>query len=218
MLIVTLVENEARVDPPIPNAADRANKLRSQQERQGLAYILIRQATSLLQRTKLNVKIACQAWHAKNARHMLLGISFDYMEPVMLIVGSRGLGQLKGILLGSTSHYLIQKCSVPVMVARRRLKRPPRKSAHLATHRVHVSLAEAGIDRVAAKVDEDVKVMRDAIQRDDAQRSGVTGSVHKDPGSEAALEREARQEEHRIDEDEGDEEGDDETAGVKVAG
>ncbi|KAJ3717079.1 hypothetical protein C8R42DRAFT_611520 [Lentinula raphanica] len=215
MLIVTIVENENRVDPPIPNAADRANKLRSQQERQGLAYILIRQATSLLQRTKLNVTIACQAWHAKNARHMLLDI-VDHMDPTMLIVGSRGLGQLKGILLGSTSHYLIQKCSVPVMVARRRLKRPPRKSAHLATHRVHVSLADAGIDRVAAKVDEDVKQMRDQIQRDDAQRSGTSGTVHKDPGAEAALEREAQEE--RIDEDgdeDGDEEADEEAAGMK---
>ena len=76
------------VDPVVPNAADRAQKLRSQQEvcslcfrlalaytlkRQGLAYILVRQATSLLQRTKLNVTVSCQAWHAKNARHMLLG-------------------------------------------------------------------------------------------------------------------------------------------------
>lgn len=42
-------------------------------QRQGLAYILIRQATSLLQRTKLNVTVTCQAWHAKHARHMLLG-------------------------------------------------------------------------------------------------------------------------------------------------
>lgn len=83
-----------------------------------MAYILVRQATSLLQRTALNVTIACQAWHAKNARHMLLGEPFsrlaalcvtfahtstrpytdivDYVEPVMLIVGSRGLGNLKG--------------------------------------------------------------------------------------------------------------------------
>ena len=86
----------------------------------------------------------------------------------MLIVGSRGLGNLKGhvlllhhlvsstfqlthdlcpysILLGSTSHYLIQKCSVPVMVARRRLKRPPRRAAHLKAHRARVSLAEAAV-------------------------------------------------------------------------
>ncbi|PFH53955.1 hypothetical protein AMATHDRAFT_170477, partial [Amanita thiersii Skay4041] len=166
MIIVTIIENESKVDPPIPNAADRAQKLRSQQERQGFAYILVRQATSLLQRTKLNVSVSCQAWHAKNARHMLLDI-VDYYEPSMLIVGSRGLGQLSGILLGSTSHYLIQKCSVPVMVARRRLKRPPRRSAHLSKNRSHVSLAEAAIDRVASKVDTDVKTLRDEMQRED---------------------------------------------------
>ncbi|KAJ7935590.1 hypothetical protein B0H13DRAFT_1590360 [Mycena leptocephala] len=202
MMIVNIMENEAKVDPPIPNAADRAGKLRSQQERQGLAYILCRQATGLLQRTRLNVTVVCQAWHAKNARHMLLDI-VDYHEPQMLIVGSRGLGQLKGILLGSTSHYLIEKCSVPVMVARRRLKRPPRRSAHLATHRTHVSLAEAGIDRVAPKVDADVQVMRDELQRDDDRRDAA--------------------ESHKADEgevyEEGEEEnGDDPAAGVKVAG
>ncbi|KAG1861714.1 hypothetical protein DFJ58DRAFT_776689 [Suillus subalutaceus] len=169
LLIVTVVENESKVDPPIPNQVDRTTRLRSQQERQGLAYILVRQATSLLQRTHLHVTVSCQAWHSKNARHMLLDI-VDYNEPTMLIVGSRGLGQIKGILLGSTSHYLIQRCSVPVMVARRRLKRPPKRSAHLAKNRMHVSLAEAGIDRVVPKVDQDVAVMRDEMQRDDDRR------------------------------------------------
>jgi len=121
------------------------------------------------------VTVSCQAWHAKNSRHMLLDV-VDHVEPTMLIVGSRGLGQLNGILLGSTSHYLIEKCSVPVMVARRRLKRPPKRSAHLSNNRTHVSLAEAGIDRVAGKVDEDVKVMRDELQKDDkARESGSTG-------------------------------------------
>jgi len=43
-------------------------------QRQGLAYILARQVTGLLQRTRLNVTILCQAWHAKNSRHMLLGM------------------------------------------------------------------------------------------------------------------------------------------------
>lgn len=89
------------VDPLIPNPADRMSKLRGQQEvrphvcfsaslrradiflqRQGMAYILVRQATSLLQRTNLNVTIACQAWHAKNARHMLLGASFSVLPIV----------------------------------------------------------------------------------------------------------------------------------------
>ncbi|KAH0832333.1 hypothetical protein J3R83DRAFT_13346 [Lanmaoa asiatica] len=110
LLIVTVVENENKVDPVAPNPADRATKLRSQQERQAFAYILLRQATSLLQRTRLHVTVSCQAWHAKNARHMLLDI-VDHNKPTMLIVGSRGLSQLKGILLGSTSHYLIQVLS-----------------------------------------------------------------------------------------------------------
>lgn len=179
LLIVTVVENEGKVDPPIPNPADRSTRLRSQQERQGIAYILVRQATSLLQRTHLNVTVSCQAWHSNNARHMLLDI-VDYNEPTMLIVGSRGLGQIKGILLGSTSHYLIQRCSVPVMVARRRLKRPPKRSAHLAKNRMHVSLAEAGIDRVAPKVDQDVAVMRDEMQRDNDRRGEEERVIEED--------------------------------------
>lgn len=76
-----------------------------------MAYILARQVTSLLQRTRLNVTVACQAWHAKNARHILLGMDYcgwsqsllsalldivDYTEPTMLIVGSRGLSHLNG--------------------------------------------------------------------------------------------------------------------------
>ncbi|KAL0064664.1 hypothetical protein AAF712_008362 [Marasmius tenuissimus] len=220
MLIVTVVENEARIDPATPNPTDRTNKLRSQQERQGLSYILVRQATSLLQRTKLNVTIHCQAWHAKNARHMILDV-VDYNEPVMLIVGSRGLGQLKNILLGSTSHYLIQKCSVPVMVARRRLKRPPRKSAHLVKHRAHVSLAEAAIDKVAAKVDEDVRVMRENIQRDDDTRGGGSGSrnVAVAEGGHGVIDEAEMEQENDQDEGSGTEEdGGREPEGTKVAG
>jgi len=206
MLIVNVVESDSKVDPAIPNAADRATKLRSQQERQALAYILVRQVTGLLQRTKLNVKISCQAWHAKNARHMLLDV-VDYVEPTMLIVGSRGVGQLNGILLGSTSHYLIQKCSVPVMVARRRLKRPPKKSAHLSTRRTHVSLAEAVIDRVAGRVDQDVEVMRNEIEKDDKRRLESRGSRDVS-GFENLNERDV--------EDDPEEEHDD--VGAKVAG
>jgi hypothetical protein len=39
-------------------------------------------------------------------------------------------------------------------------------------NRRHVSLAEASIDKVATKVDEDVQAMRDQIQRDDDRRDG----------------------------------------------
>ena len=80
------------MDPQHPNPTDRVSKLRNQQEviithqlisdnqltnssekRQALAYVLARQALELLQRTRLNVTVVCQAWHAKNTRHIILG-------------------------------------------------------------------------------------------------------------------------------------------------
>lgn len=72
-------------------------------------------------------------------------------------------------------------------VARRRLKRPPRRSAHLATHRARVSLAQAaGIDRVAPRVDQDVAVMREQVERDDDRREEGTidDNADDDPDTE----------------------------------
>lgn len=102
----------------------------------------------------------------------------DYTEPTMLIVGSRGLGKLKGILLGSTSHYLIQKSSVPVMVARRRLKRPARRTAHLDPNNGprRVSLAEAAIDKAGpGRVDKDVENMRSEMEKEEIGRAIAHG-------------------------------------------
>lgn len=76
------------------------------------------------------------------------------------------------------------------MVARRRLKRPPKRSAHLAKHRVHVSLAEAGIDRVAAKVDHDVAVLRDEMQREDDRRNSGIEEARNGDGEDGDGERE----------------------------
>ena len=95
------------------------------------------------------------------------------------------------------------------MVARRRLKRPPKKSAHLSTRRTHVSLAEAGIDRVAAKVDEDVQVMRNEIEKDDKRRLEKRG---RDDGRFEHL-----NEGDLVEEEDPEDENDDEV-GVKVAG
>lgn len=57
------------------------------------------------------------------------------------------------------------------MVARRRLRKPPRRAAHLSQHRARVSLAEAaGVERVTPKVDQEVEHMRDELQRDEDRR------------------------------------------------
>jgi hypothetical protein len=47
----------------------------------------------------------------------------DELEPTLCVVGTRGRSSLKGVLLGSFSNYLVTKSSVPVMVARRRMKK-----------------------------------------------------------------------------------------------
>jgi nucleotide-binding universal stress UspA family protein len=105
------------VDPDAgATAAARAQKVRNQSgvrihapsslyphsrppaQRSAAAYILARQATGLLQRMRL---------HAVNSTwHMLLDVVY-FVGPALLMVGSRGMGQLKGILFGSTSHYLV---------------------------------------------------------------------------------------------------------------
>jgi hypothetical protein len=64
-------------------------------------------------------------------------------------------------------------------------------------------LAEAGIDRVAPRVDQDVKVMRDELERDDDRREMASGNMNE------------------IDDDRDDEaksDDDESPAGVKVAG
>jgi hypothetical protein len=65
-------------------------------------------------------------------------------------------------------------------------------------------LAEAGIDRVAPRVDQDVKVMRDELERDDDRREMASSGV------DVAEMDEDREEDGKSD--------DDSPTGVKVAG
>ncbi|PWN29432.1 hypothetical protein BDZ90DRAFT_230302 [Jaminaea rosea] len=151
-LIVSVMETSEKLDGShLPtNAAGKAALEEKQRIRQSMALVLARQATALLQRTRLAVKVSCQALHAKHARHMLLDL-IDFYEPTMVIVGSRGLGSLKGILLGSTSHYLLQRSSKPIMIARKRLQLPalPRGKGDVVSsvRRRHMRLDEAAIEK-----------------------------------------------------------------------
>nr|XP_018262111.1 uncharacterized protein I303_05126 [Kwoniella dejecticola CBS 10117]OBR84269.1 hypothetical protein I303_05126 [Kwoniella dejecticola CBS 10117] len=174
LFLISVKEDESKVDPKAWSNSDRAQKLRIQKERQTSALMLVKQVTGLLQRTRLNITVTCQFVHAKNARHMLLDL-IDFLEPTMCIVGSRGLGKLQGILLGSTSHYLVQKSSVPVMVARRRLQRPMRKTnpANLR-HSPRVSLASASIEKTASSRQED-EIM-DVAESEKEEAKAVAGT------------------------------------------
>ncbi|KAK2789944.1 hypothetical protein FQN52_005752 [Onygenales sp. PD_12] len=76
----------------------------------------------LLRKTRLQVRVAVEVIHCKSPKHLITE-AIDGLEPTLVILGSRGRSALKGVLLGSFSNYLVTKSSVPVMVARKKLKK-----------------------------------------------------------------------------------------------
>ncbi|KAF3761803.1 hypothetical protein M406DRAFT_348012 [Cryphonectria parasitica EP155] len=75
-----------------------------------------------LRKTRLQVRVIVEVLHCKNPKHQILEI-IDVVSPTLVILGSRGQSALKGVILGSFSNYLVTKSSVPVMVARKRLRK-----------------------------------------------------------------------------------------------
>ena len=93
----------------------------------------------LVRKTTLQVRCMVEVIHCKSPKHLILGAvctpkfcvcalltlcQIDELDPTLCVVGTRGRNSLKGVLLGSFSNYLVTKSSVPVMVARRRMKKP----------------------------------------------------------------------------------------------
>ncbi|KKY16988.1 putative universal stress protein family domain protein [Phaeomoniella chlamydospora] len=76
----------------------------------------------LLRKTRLQVRVAIEVIHCKSPKHLLTE-AIDTLSPTLVILGSRGRSALKGVLLGSFSNYLVTKSSVPVMVARKKLRK-----------------------------------------------------------------------------------------------
>ncbi|EMD68202.1 hypothetical protein GGP41_001762 [Bipolaris sorokiniana] len=104
----------------------------------------------LLRKTRLQVRAVVEVFHCKSPKHMITEV-IDFLEPTLVILGSRGRNALKGVLLGSFSNYLVTKSSVPVMVARKRL----RKHSKYKRQNVRMSnVIQGSNDRLAnAKID-----------------------------------------------------------------
>ncbi|KAH9816332.1 adenine nucleotide alpha hydrolases-like protein [Teratosphaeria destructans] len=76
----------------------------------------------LLRKTRLQVRVVVEVFHCKSPRHMITEV-IDFLSPTLVVIGSRGRSAVKGVLLGSFSNYLVTKSSVPVMVARKKLRK-----------------------------------------------------------------------------------------------
>jgi len=124
---------------------------KAEHERYRAVQDITDRVSRLLRKTKLQVKVVIEVIHCKSPKHLITEI-IDFISPTMVILGSRGQSQLKGVILGSFSNYLVTKSSVPVMVARKRLrkhtkyKRPAIRLANNLSNPTVKSLASAKID------------------------------------------------------------------------
>ncbi|KAJ6126912.1 hypothetical protein N7523_002524 [Penicillium sp. IBT 18751x] len=110
------------------SSADSRASPMAEAERVRAAESISKTCIHLLRKTLLQVRIAVEVIHCKSPKLMVTE-AIDELEPTMVVVGARGQSALKGVLLGSFSNYLLSNSSVPVMVARRKLKRLPSKGS-----------------------------------------------------------------------------------------
>ncbi|KAH6690662.1 Usp domain-containing protein [Plectosphaerella plurivora] len=111
----------SRSSSPAPSNRNN-NKDRAEEERNRAVDEITERVNKLLRKTKLQVRVIVEVLHCKNPKHLITEI-IDLVSPTLVILGSRGRSALKGVILGSFSNYLVTKSSVPVMVARKRLRK-----------------------------------------------------------------------------------------------
>lgn len=107
-----------------------------------------KQVLTLLKLTKLQIHIVVEIVHHPIPRHLILEV-IDNLQPTLVVVGSKGLSAIKGVLLGSLSNYLVTKLTVPVMVVREKLKKINRFKSGLlvfANNIKPLTLSEARVD------------------------------------------------------------------------
>ncbi|KAI0403294.1 hypothetical protein F4802DRAFT_315137 [Xylaria palmicola] len=127
------------------------NKTRTEEERERAVIDITERVSKLLRKTQLQVRVIVEVVHCKNPKHLITEV-IDLVNPTLVILGSRGRSALKGTLLGSFSNYLVTKSSVPVMVARKRLRKkskyqpPPMKQVNNLANPSARSLETARID------------------------------------------------------------------------
>lgn len=104
---------------PAPSTKDKSKAV---EERERAIVDITERVTRLLRKTRLQVRVIVEVLHCKNPKHLITEV-IDLVSPTLVILGSRGRSALKGVILGSFSNYLVTKSSVPVMVARKRLRK-----------------------------------------------------------------------------------------------
>ncbi|KAK0617069.1 putative universal stress protein [Immersiella caudata] len=134
---------------PAPSSRERS---KATEERFRAVHDIADRVTRLLRKTRLQVKAIVEVLHCKNPKHLITEV-IDLVNPTLVILGSRGRSALKGVILGSFSNYLVTKSSVPVMVARKRLRKQTKYKRLPATHQVNNINNPAARSLANAKID-----------------------------------------------------------------
>ncbi|TWU77714.1 hypothetical protein ED733_008437 [Metarhizium rileyi] len=134
-----------------PAPSQRGDHQRAVEERSRAIQQMTDKILRLLRKTRLQVRVIVEVLHCKNPRHLITEV-IDIINPTLVVIGSRGRSALKGVILGSFSNYLVTKSSVPVMVARKRLRKQSKykqkavKQVNNISNPAARSLANAKID------------------------------------------------------------------------
>ncbi|KAL4941272.1 hypothetical protein BDV06DRAFT_223292 [Aspergillus oleicola] len=113
-----------------PGSVDARGMSKAEAERSHAVQIISQTCVRLLRKTLLQVRIAVEVIHCKSPKNMITE-AIDGLEPTLVIVGARGRSALKGVLLGSFSNFLVTNSSVPVMVARKKLKKKAKNKTNV---------------------------------------------------------------------------------------
>jgi nucleotide-binding universal stress UspA family protein len=161
---------------PLSQSVDVSGMGKAERERIRANEAISERCMGLLRKTKLQVRVIVDVVHCKSPRHTLIetvgftlgthGVAenysnasqIDYLQPTLVVLGSRGRSALKGVLLGSFSNYLVTKSSVPVMVARKKLRKHNKnfnpsniRLSNVLSTSSNQKLASAKIDKVISK-------------------------------------------------------------------
>ncbi|KAL2019894.1 hypothetical protein VTK56DRAFT_9069 [Thermocarpiscus australiensis] len=134
---------------PGPSGRERS---KAEEERCRAVREISERVTKLLRKTRLQVRVIVEVLHCKNPKHLITEV-IDLVNPTLVILGSRGRSALKGVILGSFSNYLVTKSSVPVMVARKRLRKQGKYKRVPSTHQINNIHNPAARSLANAKID-----------------------------------------------------------------
>lgn len=77
------------------NASPMGRRSRAEQERYNAIEDITQRVSKLLRKTRLQVRVVIEVIHCKSPKHLITEV-IDYIEPTLVILGSRGRSALKG--------------------------------------------------------------------------------------------------------------------------